>query len=296
MGYGQGPFPLGSSGYSTDRVAATSERPTGPFDVGAFRLRCPFSHFLFDDPIVYPGQPGRSHLHVFFGNTGVNANTTIENLTTTGNSTCNGGTVNRTGYWAPAMVDMQSNQVVKPEFADFYYKTGYRGVRPSEVQPFPRGLRMIAGDSMNRVGDPYNSAYEFACRDNPTITGPSFVSCPVGDRMIQRIFFPQCWDGVNLDSPDHKSHMAYPNGGCPASHPVPLPEFSIHIYYPITVAGEENHWRLSSDTYSGPAGYSSHADWMNGWNQSIMEAWVKNCDNPSLDCHSHLLGDGRMLY
>ena len=21
--------------------------------------------------------------------------------------------------------------------------------------------------------------------------------------------FPQCWDGVNLDAPDHKSHMAY---------------------------------------------------------------------------------------
>jgi hypothetical protein len=114
--------------------------------------------------------------------------------------------------------------------------------------------------------------------------------------MGQHVFFPQCWDGVNLDSPDHKSHMAYANGGCPASHPVPLPEFSMNIYYPITVAGQEANWRLSSDTYSGPAGYSSHADWMNGWNQSIMETWVKNCDNPALDCHSHLLGDGRMLY
>lgn len=32
-------------------------------------------------------------------------------------------------------------------------------------------------------------------------------------------------DGVNLDSPNHKSHMAYPiqnynSGDCPASHPV----------------------------------------------------------------------------
>jgi Domain of unknown function (DUF1996) len=29
---------------------------------------CPFSHTSTDDPIVYPGQPGRSHAHTFFGN------------------------------------------------------------------------------------------------------------------------------------------------------------------------------------------------------------------------------------
>jgi len=251
---------------------------------------------MFDDPIVYPGQPGRSHLHAFFGNTGVNANTTLESLTTTGNSTCNGGTVNRSGYWTPAVVDMRTNQAVKPEFADVYYKTGYRGVLPAQVQPFPRGLRMIAGDPMNRSGNLFDSGYDFSCHNNPTIRGQSFVNCPVGDSMVQNVSFPQCWDGVNLDSPDHKSHMAYPRGSCPASHPVPLPEISVHIYYPVTSTGQTANWRLSSDTYSGPAGYSSHADWINGWNQSIMQSWVRNCDNAAMDCHSHLVGDGRMLY
>ena len=283
-------------GYPDQRIRATTEQPAGPYDVGAFRLRCDFSHFAFDDPIVYPNQPGRSHLHVFFGNTAVNASTTTESLLATGNSTCNGGTVNRTGYWAPAMVDMRTNQAVAPEFGDFYYKTGYRGVLPAQVQPFPRGLRMIAGDPMNRVENTFGGTYDFDCHNNPTIKGQKFVSCPVGDSMGMHVYFPQCWDGVNLDSPDHKSHMAYANGGCPASHPVPLPEFSIHIYYPVTQANQEANWRLASDTYSGPAGYSAHADWFNGWNQSIMEAWVKNCDNPAMDCHSHLVGDGRMLY
>jgi hypothetical protein len=47
-----------------------------------------------------------------------------------------------------------------------------------------------------------------------------------------QVFFPSCWDGVNLDSADHKSHMAYPiqnyNGGdCPSSHPVHL----ISLFY-----------------------------------------------------------------
>ena len=35
--------------------------------------------------------------------------------------------------------------------------------------------------------------------------------CPYGLRINN--FFPTCWDGVNLDSPDHKSHVAYPSKG-----------------------------------------------------------------------------------
>ena len=43
--------------------------------------------------------------------------------------------------------------------------------------------------------------------------------------------FPSCWDGKNLDSPDHASHVAYSTDGlvlsgdgCPASHPVRIPQ------------------------------------------------------------------------
>ena len=46
--------------------------------------------------------------------------------------------------------------------------------------------------------------------------------CPGG--MRAQVYFPSCWDGVNLDSPDHKSHVSYPiglynDGACPPSHP-----------------------------------------------------------------------------
>ena len=33
--------------------------------------------------------------------------------------------------------------------------------------------------------------------------------CPEGMHLVQRIHFPDCWDGHNLDSADHRSHMAY---------------------------------------------------------------------------------------
>ena len=59
-----------------------------PDVVGAFRFICNAGQLLKDDPIVYPGQPGKSHLHQFYGNTGANANSTYASLRGAGSSTC----------------------------------------------------------------------------------------------------------------------------------------------------------------------------------------------------------------
>ena len=68
----------------------------------------------FDDPIVAPGGPGASHPHVFFGNTAIDAYSTITSIQTTGNSTCAGGIANRSGYWVPAIVDTRDNRPLVP--------------------------------------------------------------------------------------------------------------------------------------------------------------------------------------
>ena len=290
-----------SGGSSTPRVQATSEVAQRAGDgVGAFRTVCEPTHMSYDDPIVYPGQPGRSHLHTFFGNAGVTGNSNANSIRNSGNSSCRGGTLNRSGYWVPAMVDTRTNLAVMPAGSNFYYKTGYEGVRPADIRPFPAGLRMIAGDAKNdRSAAQYVPApWRYHCHLANNNFGSSIPNCAVGDDMVQEIEFPQCWDGVNLDSPDHKSHMAYANPslpGCPSSHPVPLPKISFSIHYRVTTANQATYWRLSSDTYSGPAGYSSHGDWWNGWDQGAMETFVRTCNNQALDCKSHLLGDGRAI-
>jgi len=286
-----------SAASATVRVQSTSEVAQRAGDgVGAFRTVCGPTHMSYDDPIVFPGQPGKSHLHTFFGNAGVNGNSTDSSIRNSGNSSCRGGTLNRSGYWVPSMVDTRTNMAVMPRTANFYYKTGYRGVRPADVRPFPAGLRMIAGDAKNtRAG---GGAWRYHCHSGSGF-GSSIPNCGVGDEMVQEIFFPQCWDGVNLDSPDHKSHMAYADParpGCPASHPVPLPEITYNIHYRIGSANQATYWRLSSDAYTGPAGYSAHGDWWNGWDQAAMETFVRTCNNQALDCKSHLLGDGRAIY
>ena len=296
-------IPVGSQGVATDLVAATSEMPSASGDgTGAFRTVCEFSHMAFDDPIVYPGQPGKSHLHVFFGNTGINANSTAASIASTGNSTCRGGTINRSGYWAPAMIDTLDGTPVTPQSMIIYYKTGYNGVRPGDIRSLPQGLRMIAGDSKNSGPYQWGGPAHFTCIEPVSGTGGSSqnvpTTCQTGSTIWAAVMFPQCWDGVNLDSPDHKSHMSYPvNGACPSTHPVAVPEITVNVLYPVADMKALSRWRLASDTYdpSTPAGYSSHADWFNGWKPQFMDAFVQNCDQPPKDCHAHLLGNGQKM-
>jgi hypothetical protein len=291
-----------NAGVGVDQVQPTTEvAPLSNDGTGNFRTRCIPSHLANDDPIVFPGQAGRSHMHTFFGNTGANAFSTPESLRTTGNSTCRGGTINRSAYWVPTIIDTATNKPVIPDESDFYYKSSYFGVQPSQIQPMPVGLRMIAGDPRNSTANPDPFArlpFTWSCHNAGTNRGQTIPTCDVGDQVDMSINFPQCWDGVNLDSPDHKSHMAYATAGvgCPTSHPVALPEVTFKILYTVTQANQTATWRLSSDNYTGPAGYSAHGDWFNGWKQDISETWAINCVRAARDCHSHLLGDGRAMY
>ena len=291
-------IPSGAAGVGYDNLAATSQVP-GPSDgTGAFRTVCAFSHMAFDDPIVYPNQPGKAHLHAFFGNTGANANSTAASLANSGNSTCRGGTINRTGYWAPAVIDTGNGVPVKPDALIVYYKTGYNGIAPSAIQVVPQGLRMIAGDPSGSAPVQWGPTH-FSCvgpnSDPSTYNLPT--DCAVGNVVWAKVDFPQCWDGVNLDSPDHKSHMAYPSGGaCPSTHKVAIPAITMSVLYTVTDAAAIKRWRLASDSYDKnlPAGYSAHADWFNGWKPDVMKTWITNCDQPAKDCAAHLLGNGLM--
>jgi hypothetical protein len=301
-------IPAPAAGYATERVQATSEvAPNSTDNVGAFRVVCMFSHMNFDDAIVFPGGTGTTHLHSYFGNTGSNGNSTALSLRTTGNSTCDGGTVNRSSYWVPTMIDSRTGVPVAPRSIVVYYKTGYSGIKSADIKPLPEGLRMIAGNSKatGPAGPIPRPSWDQGPRnyqcDDSGVYGETIPVCGANTDLVMMIPFPQCWDGVNLDSPDHKSHMAYPSGGaCPASHPVPLPEVGFNVRFSTgPAAGATAFWRLSSDNYpytGSNAGYSIHGDWFNGWKPDVMNTWVRNCINANKDCHAHLLGNGQMIY
>ena len=273
----------------------------GPSDIGAFREPCFFSHFAQVDPIVSPGTVSL-HLHAFFGNTGTNARSTAASIANSGNSTCAGGTLNRTSYWVPAMIDTRTGTPIVPSPAGsiFYYKTGYNGIVPGAIKQLPAGLRMVSGDAKGSTpSGPWNYGCIGQGNDFWADKAVGIPICKTGQDMLMSVTFPQCWDGVNLDSPDHISHMSGTvDGACPASHPVPVPVVAFDIHYTIKATDDMTKWRLASDMYPTtlPGGFSGHADWWNGWDDATMKTITENCEQKSLDCRAYLLGDGRTLY
>lgn len=311
--------PVFPAGVGIAQIGPAGIPPTNPAPyAGAFRIACEFSHMSNDDPIVFPGVPNATHHHTFFGNHAITAYTTMENIRLSGNSTCAGGILNRSGYWMPSLIDMTNGAPVKPTNIVVYYKAADE-VSGQFIKPPPAALRMIAGNP--RPLSIADSRAGYFCQDqrytgrHPDYgiiwEGKTIQSCGGEHEMLRMIIsFPQCWDGQNLDSPDHQSHMAYicgskcndGNGGvynspnsCPASHPVQIPSIAINADFRQIVKGRT--YRLSSDNYSHsiPGGYSLHADWMNGWDESIIARFVKSCLNERRNCGGPNLGDGQTL-
>lgn len=253
---------------------------------GDFRIHCNASHMANDDFIVYPNQEGAAHHHTFFGNTKAYFNSTPDSIKDSGNSTCQGGIANRSAYWLPSLIDTTTHTPLKPDWALFYYKGG-------DTQP-PNGLMMIAGDHLATEKNPQNIQHaQWQCNEKYTSRSRSIPAC-TGD-LTAIVHFPQCWDGENLDSPNHKAHMSYGrNGRCPTTHPKKLPNISGIIHYKVE---NTDNLRIASDNYKGgKGGYSLHMDYVFGWKQSVIDKWWENCTTPKKDCHADLLGDGTWLY
>jgi hypothetical protein len=294
-----------------------------PDVLGAFRFICTAGQISFDDPIVFPGEPGRSHLHQFFGNTLANAHSTYESLRKTGQSTCM-NPLNRSAYWMPAMLNGKGG-VVRPDFVSIYYKR-----RPSTdpecrhigraCVDLPRGLRFVFGYDMVTDRKPSGAAY-FNCQGPGSTEGhyPDIVTaakfCPVGAQLGAVIGAPTCWDGKRLDSPNHRDHVAYASYGnwgyerCPATHPYVIPGFTLGSWYTVDASldrsgewnGSRATWHLSSDEMPGNAGpmerpgATFHADWFGAWDDKVMAMWTANCIDKLLNCSGGDLGNGRQM-
>ncbi len=331
-------FDAAASLVSADEVPSIPPDPTG-----AFRFLCGAGQLLKDDPLVYPGQPGAAHLHQFFGNTGANAHSTYTSLRTSGGTTCgdSASPVQRSSYWVPAMLDGIGN-AVKPDYMLTYYKAlpasdpacGFpdafpdpdgvtRGTKVGICTPMPNGLRFIFGyDMRTMTGGPtdVNSqdywAFAFECTDkgsgplaasrHRTIAAVVAMGCPLENGYLRvAATIPQCWDGKNLDSPDHRSHMAYATTGgiarvgrsCPTTHPYRIPEIAVSAFFKIDAAFLAGNWRLSSDEmHPGTVpGTTMHMDYWEAWSPTIKAAWQAACIDRHLSCNNGNLGNGQQI-
>jgi hypothetical protein len=257
----------------------------GEDDTNVFwQMLCAIDHFGPNDPIVSPGQPGDSHMHSFYGNTTTNASSTTASLLAAP-STCgrNMQTSDRSAYWIPSLykknADGSFTLVKNDDQQMFIYYRRPGGAEGPKVHPFPPGLRMVAGNSEATSPQPL-FVVQWDCSGGPEY--PSIPQCQtdLSHSLHASIEFPSCWDGTQLDSADHRSHMVYANadnGACPASHPISLPQITYEIDYPGIAGGPQ--YALSS---RGP--YTMHADFFAAWDPQVQNALVTGCLNAGRNC------------
>jgi hypothetical protein len=236
-----------------------------------FVSSCTFTHRAPDDPIVAFGLPGASHDHSFVGNTSTNASSTLASLLQAG-TTCHrpGDTA---AYWMPTL--LRDGQPVIPVHAQIYYRRSTQ----RHVEAFPPGFRMIAGDAKATAPQARRITFWNCGVQGGVRASTEVPTCPNARRAGLRLHvtFPSCWDGQNLDSPNHQSHVTYPvQGRCPSRYRHALPQISLIYRFAITGG--------PGVTLASGGQYSAHADFFNAWRQNDLQSLVDGCLNALRHC------------
>ncbi len=254
-------------------AAAVQPSATVPPGFSAyFKAQCQYVTTAPNDPIVFPGQVGVSHSHDFGGNLTINASSTPSQLRR-GASNCD-DPGDRSAYWMPTLY--KNGVAINPDRVDAYYTNG---AKLGTIQSFPAGLRMISGDRLATTAQGSNvTSYGCIIGGQAAMQSVSVPTCPAGSALLLRVHFPDCWNGTQSDSADHKSHLARSlgDGSCPAGYPVMVPELVLAYRYPF-LGG-------SGVTLASGNQYSAHADFMNGWDTTVFTEHVNRCVNGGIVC------------
>ncbi|MEV7168458.1 DUF1996 domain-containing protein [Streptomyces sp. NPDC093224] len=250
-------------------------------------------HFNPDNVIVAPGvSNGAHHMHDYVGNNSTDAFSTNDSLARSG-TTCTNG--DQSSYYWPVLrlrdgrqerdanapgggLDANVGTILKPKQVSITFK----GSPVGKVTAMPRFLRIITGDAKAFTNGTANANSSWSCTgfENRQLKD-KYPVCPKGSDVVRSFTFQSCWDGKNIDSANHRTHVAFPdkNGRCQNGFKA-IPQLVMRLTYGVAPGA-----RIAVDTFPEQLHkpITDHDDFINVMSNNLMNKAV-NCINEGRNC------------
>jgi hypothetical protein len=238
---------------------------------------------------VAPGVPnGAQHTHDYVGNDSTDNTSTDESLAAAGTTCAN--QADKSVYFWPVLRSIaegsdQSGQdgnigtILRPTRATLQF----RGNPQSRVAAMPRFLRVITGNAKSFTQNGTNAKASWSCTGFTNRQSPDkYTLCPRGSQVVRTLDFPSCWDGQNLDSANHRTHIVFPDattGQC-AQGTQAVPQLRMVLTFR---APSGPNFALDSFPAEVHKPITDHGDFENVMSDRLMSR-VVNCINSGRRC------------
>ncbi|WP_435834110.1 DUF1996 domain-containing protein, partial [Streptomyces albogriseolus] len=280
--------------------------PSGNASTGTFTSECGVNAngvFNSDNVIAAPGvSNGAHHFHDYIGNQATNAFVSDDELTRAETS-CEDQRDKSSYYWPVLRLqngteerDAQSpgggiegnaGEIVTPKDVTLTFVGNPKG----KVTAMPRLLRIITGDAKSFVNGPANANASWSCTGfEDRQLKDKYPLCPEGSDVVRSFAFQSCWDGRNIDSANHRTHMAFTDaeGNCPAGFQ-PIPQLVQRIVYDVDAPSLEDGGKtvplFAVDSFPEQLHkpITDHGDFINVFEEDLMNEMVA-CINEGRTC------------
>ncbi|MER6968703.1 DUF1996 domain-containing protein, partial [Streptomyces halstedii] len=222
---GNGPVVADFADINSVQPAAQTPRPQDGASTGEFVTSCGVNAnglFNSDNVIVAPGVTnGAHHFHDYVGNQSNNAFASDDDLAKA-DTTCQDKGDKSTYYWpvlrlqngtrerdadaAGGGTEGNAGEIVTPKQVTLTFVGNARG----KVTAMPRLLRIITGDAKAFVNGTANANASWSCTGfEDRQLKDKYPVCPQGSDVVRTFRFQSCWDGANIDSANHRTHVAF---------------------------------------------------------------------------------------